>query len=510
MRRLVDTFRALLSLPDRLDAQLGRLRADVDARVREMERTLKSQNVKQALESQREQVDRAWEKQRATHADLQRELAATRKELLERLMHQQLQLGRLSALLDHGTAPRDNGSAARKEEAEPISLEVPSSEEQPAPAPIQWEWLQLDRCPGCGEAERTIVCEWNKSIVLDRDIFAGSPHYNYALCHGCGIVYASRRPIGASYKAMMNDFPETIGRGTGANAKNALLNPYPLSDQDRERYRRLIAAGVFVSDHDGREHIDGVYLDRTENAAHVEILGSLLDLRGGRVLEVRSRAGTILNGLRRQFGASVMAMPIFEGQQFILQELYGIECSDVIDYDLFTIPFEGQFDLIACNHMLTHIVRVDRFFEQIRQHMKPGGHLYIYNELHEDEFLTRGKSVISVLNALHLQVCDRASLLRLLKANGFEPVFVKLRNGNHLCLARYTGERTTPRISDDERNTRISAYALARTRAILRAPKALRGRFGAAWEEAVARGVEAGLVRFDEKGRARLIKEESA
>ena len=510
MPRLVDSLRALLNLPARLDAQLGRLREDVDARVREVERALKSQDVKRALESQREQADRAWEKQREAHAELQRELAATRKELHERLLHQQLQLGRVGALLDNGNTPRDNGSAARKSEAEPISLDASSSDDQPASPPIQWEWLQLDRCPGCGEAERTIVCEWNKSIVLDRDIFAGSPHYDYALCHGCGIVYASRRPIGASYRALMNDFPETIGRGAGANAKNALLNPYPLSEEDRERYRRLVAGGVFVSDHDAHEHLDGVYLDRTENAAHVEILGSLLDLRGGRVLEVRSRAGTILMGLRRQFGVSVMAMPIFEGQQFIMQELYGIECSDVIDYDMFTIPFEGQFDLIACNHMLTHIVRVDRFFEQIRQHMKPGGHLYIYNELHEDEFLARGKSVINTLNALHLQVFDRASMIRLLEANGFEAVFVKLRNGNHLCLARYTGDRTSPRMSDDERNTRAGAYALARTRAILRAPKALRSRFGAVWEEAVARGVEAGLVRFDEKGRPRLIKEENA
>ena len=34
-----------------------------------------------------------------------------------------------------------------------------------------------------------------------------------------------------------------------------------------------------------------VYLDRIENAGHVELLGSLLDLQGARVLEVRSRPG---------------------------------------------------------------------------------------------------------------------------------------------------------------------------------------------------------------------------
>jgi SAM-dependent methyltransferase len=174
---------------------------------------------------------------------------------------------------------------------------------------------------------------------------------------------------------------------------------------------------------------------------------------------------------------------------------------------MFTIPFEGYFDLIACNHMLTHIVRVDRFFDQIRQHLKVGGHLYLYNELDENAFLGIGKSVINTLNALHLQVSDRASLSRLLNANGFEVVFVKLRNSSQLCLARYTDDRAWTPMSLEERNTRIRAYALARARAILRAPKALRGRFAAVWEDAVAQGVEAGIVGFDDKGRPRLIKD---
>jgi SAM-dependent methyltransferase len=351
------------------------------------------------------------------------------------------------------------------------------------------------------------VCEWNKSILLEQDIFADSPRYNYALCHGCGIVYATCRPVGEGYKSLMNDFSETIGRGDRANAGNALLNPYPLSEEDRDWYRRLISGGVFVSDHDPREHLDGVYQDRVENAAHVEILASLVDLQGARVLEVRSRAGTIVNGLRQRFGASVMAMPIFEGQQFILRELYGVECSDLIDYDMFTIPFEGSFDLIACNHMLTHILRVDRFFDQIRKHLKVGGYLYLYNELEENKFLGGGNSVINTLNALHVQVFDRASVIRLLKANGFEVIFAKLRNSSQLCLARNTGDRAWTPMSVEERSRRVRAYSLARTRAILRAPKSVRGRFSAVWEDAVAEGVAAGIASFDDKGRIRVIKD---
>ena len=66
-------------------------------------------------------------------------------------------------------------------------------------------------------------------------------------------------------------------------------------------------------------------------------------------------------------------MPIFESQRLIVEELYGIECSDLIDYDQFRIPFQGTFDLIVANHMLTHIVRLDRFFSELRAHLRPGG-----------------------------------------------------------------------------------------------------------------------------------------
>jgi hypothetical protein len=77
---------------------------------------------------------------------------------------------------------------------------------------------------------------------------------------------------------------------------------------------------VFVSDHERREHLSQVYKDRLENASHVELLGSLLDLKGARALEIRSRAGTIAQGLRRHYDATVAVMPIFESQRLIVED----------------------------------------------------------------------------------------------------------------------------------------------------------------------------------------------
>src|SRR5689334_13200186 len=77
------------------------------------------------------------------------------------------------------------------------------------PGPI----LQLVRCPVCGSPDATPhVCRYNKFITYERMPDAASPFYDFALCHRCGIVYATRRPGGARYDWLLEHFEETIGR----------------------------------------------------------------------------------------------------------------------------------------------------------------------------------------------------------------------------------------------------------------------------------------------------------
>jgi SAM-dependent methyltransferase len=244
-----------------------------------------------------------------------------------------------------------------------------------------------------------------------------------------------------------------------------------------------------------------------ENAGHVDLLGTLLNPRGARVLEVRPRAGTVLEGLRRLYGAEVHAMPIWESQQFIMQELYGIPSSSLIDFDKFHIPFDDPFDLIVCNHMFNHSVRLDGFLAAVRQALKPGGHCYLYNEIDDSEFLDGGQSMIATMNPLHVQATDRPSLVRALAASGFEPVFVKGRHKRNLCLVRRTESSKWTPIPEDERDSRISAYFRARDRAVLRSPARVRPRFAAAWPATVQRAVASGVARFDDKGELRIVKE---
>ena len=488
VRNVLKAVRALLAMPERLPSEL-----------RELERAVR------AVEKAAFQTSKRHDQEVET---LRAEVNALRDELRERLLQYHLQLGRLAETTNGGAGGQLGSRVATSiDTPAPPALAAISgaSPQQAVVAAGAGEWLQLTACPACGTAERTIVCEWNKLVLLDTAPDEEAARYDYAVCHGCGILYATRRPCGARYRYLVDNFEDVIDK----DARNPLLNPHPLTDEDRERYRRLVARGVFVSDHEPVSSLSSVLRDRMENAGHVDLLGSLLNPRGARVLEVRPRAGTILEGLRRLYGAEVHAMPIWESQQFIIQELYGIPSASLIDFDRFSIPFDRPFDLIVANHMFNHAVRLDGFLHSVRTALKPGGHLYLYNEIDDSEFLDGGQSMIATMNPLHLQASDRPSLVRALGGAGFEPVFVKGRHKRNLCLVKKIEQpRWTP-MPDEERSRRVTAYCRARDRAVLRAPDRVRPRFAGVWPATVARAVATGVARFDDKGELRIVKVEA-
>lgn len=442
------------------------------------------------------------------------ELRAVRKELRDRLLQYHLQLGRLA----QGGGARAGGSRRRRLSGRTVPVELPAAaavaptwepiRDAAAPDPAGVEWLAAERCPACGHPESTVVSPWNKLILLARAPDQQAARYDYAVCHGCGILFASRRPVGERYRFLLAHFGEvTAKRGEGGEIENPVLYPYPLDDGQRERLKRLAARGVFVSDHlnlPSKEYLAGLLRDRFENSGHADLLGSLLSPRGARVLEVRSRAGTILDALRRHYDAKVYAMPIWESQQVLVRSVYGIETSELIDFDEFRIPFDEPFDLIICNHMFTHVLRPAAFFAELRRRLAPGGHIYLHNEPDDAEFLRGKQSMLATLNPLHLQAFDQKSLIRALAAHGFETVFAKRRNLNHLCLARLAEPRTVP-MTARERDSRVALYQRAYDRAVLGIDERLRPRVAGEWKGAVERGVAGGTVEFDEDGRLRLV-----
>jgi len=433
------------------------------------------------------------------------------RQIQERLLQYNLQLGRLGKRSAH-TGHSDHQLSARSvpleigDDATPLAWTRVGTE--PHPDPAGHEWMTVAACPFCGSEARTLVNEFNKLILMDKAPDDHSARYDFSLCDACGISYATRRPFGERYKFLLANFGEvTAKHGGDREFTNPMLNPYPLTDRDREELKTRAAKGVFVSEHLGlrsKDYLEGLVRDRLENSVHVDLLGALVAPHKARILEIRPRTGMISETLRRLFGAEVHGLPIWESQRFLLQEVYGIESAGLVDYDHFTIPYEGPFDLIVCNHKLTHAVRPREFFEAVRRSLKPGGYIYFYNEPDDAEYLLGNQSMFATLNPLHMQAFDMPSFVRGLAANGLDTVFHRRRNLNHISLARLAPTRFVP-MTDEERERRRSLYQRARDRAILALRAELRGRFAEEWPRVLERGVAEGIVEFDAKGTLRLV-----
>ena len=322
-------------------------------------------------------------------------------------------------------------------------------------------------------------------------------------------MFAAKRPVGPRYQWLFDHFEDTLGRSFSRRTRRgkAAISSGALSHDDREQLRRRLARGTFVSEHthpSRKDYLPALLADRLDASRHVEILGGLLELKGRRVLEVRSRLGSIPAALQRLYGTDVSVMSIFEGQRFLINELYGISASS-IDFDRFQAPAGGPWDLIVCNHMLTHAVRARDMLATLRAHLTPGGFVYFYNEPDDAEILVDGKSMFNTLNAFHLQTIDSDALVRAVTANGFSPIFVTHHAGTIMCVAQATDvSETWPRISQTDLETRRTSYLHARDKAILMLPERERWRVGDEWPLVINRTIETGDTELSPGGKFRI------
>ena len=368
--------------------------------------------------------------------------------------------------------------------------------------------VHCEVCPVCGHEGRTLVCDYNKFITFRRPPDPAAAKYDYSLCHGCGVVYAASRPAGARYRWLFENFEATIGRAPSRkqSVRKLALSAFALDEDDERELRAALSRGVFVSEHERvsrKEYIPGLLGDRLAGAPHAEILSSLLDLRRARVLEIRSRSGAISAILARAHAVRPHVMALFEHQRFVIGELYGLATS-AVDFEAFAVPAEGPFDLIIANHMLTHAVRPGAFLATVSNALVPGGHLYLYNEPTEGEYLSDGKSMFNTLNAFHLQAFDGPALTRALDAHGFETHFLTSHDQTFSSLSRKRPRSTgSATLSDAERNRRVALYGRARDASILMLPAAERAQFAGEWEAVVARALSEGTAVIGGEGQVR-------
>ena len=472
--------------------------------------------MKQLVRRVTDRVMRALLKPLSDRVESQHDLLVAKVDRLEKRLEAGLARGQAEARLLASRADGGAGSAPRKRlgaripqqahELEPVS--APRSSGEPVPGGI----IELTACSVCGHTKWTPVCEFNRFFLSETVPDADAMRADYALCHRCGVAFARRRPVGDRFRFLIEHFEETLGRATvDAQAGTKVLGSRRLSEEEAGRLRVRAAQPMFVSEFPrvkgGRQHLPQLLRDRLAVAAHVEILGSLLTLKAPRVLEIRPRFGAIGAALRRLYGGDTFALPLFEAQQVLVREAYGTCADHLLDFDSFQIPYTGCFDLVVANHLVTHALRPGEALATIRQRLAPGGHLYLYNEPDEADFLETGKSIFNTLNAFHLQTFDEAALARALQSAGFEPVYVGHYHDNCIALARVAPEGMRwDRIKEKELARRAAQYAQARDLGILMLPDRWRGVFASEWDAVVQRAFAAKSIDFDGDGSLRLVK----
>jgi hypothetical protein len=298
----------------------------------------------------------------------------------------------------------------------------------------------LTECPFCNAGERTPIAEFNSLILLDKMRDDPVCRYAYALCHGCGVLYATRRPEGDEYTFIYDNFNEFLGR---AEITDLLNYPGPLSEEVIAAVDKLAIPWwklkeKYSKDDPLRSLRSAIDMEQ-QQVAHIV---SAIDVKDFRVLEIRAKTGYALDVLKRKYGArELCATVLFPVNEYALEKLYPIDAEVGINFETLDIPFDPPFDLIIATHLLTHALDPRQLFQYLHSYVAPGGYVLFCRENDDEALCAKGKNLVSELRCFHFQQFDREGFRRAVAGNGFEPLFVKLnREGGKdttmVCLAR--------------------------------------------------------------------------
>lgn len=369
----------------------------------------------------------------------------------------------------------------------------------------------LTECMICGETERTIVCEYNRLIFIEDMLHNDLSRYDYALCHGCGIVYATRRPKDEEYDFIYENFNEFLLRDPNPESLNAAeLSPLLKQAIDRD----FLPWQELDPQAEGKSRIRTILNRQLElTRSYLPYLEPHIDLEGKKLLHIRAKSSTLADYLRVQHGASSgHLITLFPAHKYLAEKNAGIQAECVLDYENFRIPFDVKYDLIVENHIFIHMLDADQTFATFLSHLQDDGCLFLENELADNRLFEKKKNLFAELRPFHFQHFDLATVKRMLGRYGFRSLSVcnePEENGSVLLgLARREGEPVPcERIGEQELRQRLDMYRQWRDESILSLPKSVSealyaDELGAIWERVQA----SGRLTPDPKGKVAALR----
>jgi 2-polyprenyl-3-methyl-5-hydroxy-6-metoxy-1,4-benzoquinol methylase len=373
-------------------------------------------------------------------------------------------------------------------------------------------------CPVCAEAERTIVAEYNRLIFVDSMWQNDLARFDYALCHGCGLVYATRRPERSEYDFLYENFNEFLVRGKKTEWTLT-------AEQAAEIDRKFLPWWEVRSTTDDDKTRRMLRVDLANALSYLPYLSLHVPLEGAKVLHIRAKGATLADMLKRLFGAAKVDLITLFPEFTYMAQKQDVQAQACLDYENFSIPFDEKYDLIIENHVFVHMLDPSATFKTFHSHLEDGGFLFVHKELDDARMYRKKRNLFAELRPFHFQQHDVPTLERMLRRYGFEVTLL----GHKLDKNCYKDDDSSeivgvarlqtrepqkcPRIGADELRVRLDMYARWRDESILSLPKErCHVLYGAELAQVWERVRSNGGLETDKKGRPaalRWFREES-
>ena len=182
-------------------------------------------------------------------------------------------------------------------------------------------------------------------------------------------------------------------------------------------------------------------------AKHLQYLNERgLLFPGMTIAHVRCDVGSLQKEIQKQFpDCSVYGYDYFDSNVRYARES-GLETVDLLNPAGIDFPHGVAFDLIICNHIFTHSIDPAADMEKLYAALKPGGILYLYNEMnHQIRFQPGNTSYQWVaLNNFHKQLLSPTCLELFLMRGGFSDVTLSNDRNYMRAIARRNATDSDP------------------------------------------------------------------